>query len=353
MVDCRIYSFNVRGIRDKVKRGIVFRHLKRKYPQGIYLLQETHCSVDVEQIWRLEWNGSLYFSHGTTDSCGVTILIYPGLDFDIVEVIKDDNGRFLAIKVKTNDEEFLICNCYAPTRDKLLEQLEFLDYIKSVVCSLNPLNLVMGGDFNTIFDPVLDKQGGNLDKCTNSYTKELKAFIETYDLFDAVRFQHPDKKIFTRVQRTPPVLTRIDHWFLSSHLANYLKSAEAFPGVKSDHSIIFIRICSNLEQRGRGFWKFNAMLLKDIEYVQQVSSWLSVLKDDTTELTDRHLRWDYIKTEIRGFTIQYSSRKKKEKKEFQMKLEKDLYDIQNVLSDNMSSSDVEKYHFLKEELKKN
>ena len=353
MADYKIYSFNVRGIRQRIKRGIVFRHLKKKVPQGIYLLQETHCSVDMEQTWKLEWNGSVFFSHGTTDSCGVTTLIHPDLDLEILDIIKDDEGRFLALKIKTNmDEEIFIMNCYAPTRDKVQGQLTFLDYLKDILCSVSPVNIIMGGDFNTVFDPALDKQGGNLDSCTNQYTKELIAFMETFDLLDALRFQHPNRKIFTRVQRTPPVLSRIDHWLISSHLANCLKTTRALPGVKSDHSIIFLNLCTSTAQRGRGFWKFNAQLLKDIEYVNKVSNMITTLRNDTVDLSDKHVRWDYIKTEIRGFTIQYSSRKKKEKREFKMKLEKDLYEIQDQLLRNMSPADVEKYHFLKEEIEK-
>ena len=353
MVDCKIYSFNVRGIRDKVKRRVVFRHLKKKYPGGIYLLQETHSSVDVEQSWKLDWNGKLYFSHGETDSCGVTTMISPDLDLDVLDVSKDEGGRFLALKIKmSNEEEFFLCNIYAPTRNKVQEQIKFLNHIKNTLCLSTPLNVIIGGDFNTIFDPDLDKQGGDLVNCTNLYTKELLAFIETYDLIDAIRFQHPDKKIFTRVQRTPPVLTRIDHWLISSHLVNCLKTALALPGIKSDHSIILLHICSNSDQRGRGFWKFNSTLLKDIDYVKSISDMISTLKVKTSEMTNKHLRWDYIKTELRGFTLQYSSRKNKEKKEFKLKLEKDLYETQNQLHDNMSVNNVEKYSFLKEELEK-
>ena len=47
MADIKLYSFNVRGIRQDVKRRSVFRHLKNRYPHGIYLLQETHITADI------------------------------------------------------------------------------------------------------------------------------------------------------------------------------------------------------------------------------------------------------------------------------------------------------------------
>ena len=353
MVDYKIYSLNVRGIRDKVKRRIVFRHLKKKYPGGIYILQETHSSDDVEQSWKLDWNGPVYFNHGETDSCGVTTLIYPGLDLNVLDIVKDDCGRFLALRIQlSNEEEFYICNIYAPTRNKVQEQIKFLNYVKNSLCLLNPLNVILGGDFNTIFDVNMDKQGGSPEHCTNLYTKELIAFIETFDLIDAVRFLHPDKRIYTRIQRNPPVLTRIDHWLISSHLANYLKTAHTLPGIKSDHSIIYLQICSNSAQRGRGFWKFNSTLLRDITYVKTVSDMIDSLKTSTSNMVNKHLRWDYIKSQIRGFTLQYSSKKHKERKEYKLKLEKDLYEYQNQLHNDMSVANIDKYYFVKEELEK-
>ena len=352
MGDYKLYSFNVRGIRDKVKRRTIFRHLKKKYPGGIYFLQETHSTNDTEQLWGMEWNGSIYFSHGENDSCGVLILVSPDLELNVLECFKDEGGRFVALRIKSNDEELLICNIYAPTRNRVHEQIQFLNYMKDTLCSFNHPNIILGGDFNTIFDPSLDKQGGSLENCTNQYTKELIAFSETYDLIDAIRFQHPEKKIFTRIQRTPPVLTRIDHWLISSHLANYLKSTNALPGIKSDHSIIFLQLCSSKAQRGRGFWKFNSTLLRDIDYVKKVSEMISSLKINTSDITNKHLRWDYIKTELRGFTLQYASRKNKEKKELKLKIEKDLYEMQAQLNDNLSLANVDKYYFLKEELEK-
>ena len=76
------------------------------------------------------------------------------------------------------------------------------------------------------------------------------------------------------------------------------------------------------------------------------------LNEDTQNLLDSQLRWDYIKSEIRGYTIQYSAKKLKERKELKLKLEKDLYNIENELQRGISEADVERYHYIKEELEK-
>ena len=353
MIDLKFYSFNVRGIGEVKKRRTIFRHLKQKYPYGIYLLQETHSSFDTEQRWTMEWDGDIYFSHGTTNSCGVTTLIYPGLDLNIEILQTDDRGRFLALNIKTNDDcDFALYNIYAPVRCKVNEQLEFLDFIKNVYMQNDSLYTIMGGDFNTVFNVTLDKQGGNLVDCTNKYTDELLSFIDSHDLVDAIRYLNPDKKIFTRIQRSPPVLSRIDHWLISSHLCNHLQAANAFPGIKSDHSVIFLHVTNSLIKRGRGFWKFNSTLLHDVEYIKSVASLIENLKESTIDISDKQLRWEYLKTEIRGFTLQYSSKKNKAKREFKLKLEKDLYNIECEIQSGMSKYNVDKYVFIKEELER-
>ncbi len=322
MADFQLYSFNVRGIRDKVKRKIIFQHLLKKYPKGIYLLQETHSTLEIELEWEKEWGGDIHYCHGTNDARGVAILTAPDLDFNVSVIQKDNMGRFIAVKIVcTDSQEYTICNIYAPTRNKVQEQLTFFSAVKDTVAKFDSCNLVMGGDFNTIFDPDLDKQGGITQNCINEYTHELVAFMEANDLVDAIRLNFPEKKIFTRIQRKPPVLTRIDHWLVSSHLVNYMKCVNVYPGLKSDHSIIYLNISQVNVKRGRGFWKFNSMLLQDKDYTCKVVELIESLRQETDFFTDRQLRWDYIKLQIRSFTLKYASQKNKEKQALKTNLE--------------------------------
>mgnify|MGYP001595647815 CR=1 FL=1 len=60
MANTRIYSLNVRGIRDTVKR----RHLFQKFHNSnydIFLIQEAHCTPEIESQWSSEWGGEIFF----------------------------------------------------------------------------------------------------------------------------------------------------------------------------------------------------------------------------------------------------------------------------------------------------
>ena len=120
----KIYSFNVRGLAEKCKRNTVLQHLKKKY-KGIYLLQETHSTAAIEKKWKGEFGGNIFYSHGTSGSKGVAILVPQYIDLCVHNEIKDSEGRFLVLDATINKARYVICNVYAPTKDKVTEQQSF------------------------------------------------------------------------------------------------------------------------------------------------------------------------------------------------------------------------------------
>ena len=53
-------------------------------PKGEHIfLQETYSESNDENVWRKEWGGELFFSHGTKHSKGVCILINPTEQFQV------------------------------------------------------------------------------------------------------------------------------------------------------------------------------------------------------------------------------------------------------------------------------
>ena len=71
---------------------------ERKY--DIVFLQETYSTVEVEDIWKTQWQGKLFFSHGTNRSCGVMALVRSDLDFKLNSVNADNEGRYLIIEAE-------------------------------------------------------------------------------------------------------------------------------------------------------------------------------------------------------------------------------------------------------------
>ena len=80
---------------------------------GILFLKETYSSHDTVINWRDNFNGDLFFSHGTTNSCGV-LIGYLGSNKIKVNGIKNDNqGRFLIVDADIDEETFVQANLYS------------------------------------------------------------------------------------------------------------------------------------------------------------------------------------------------------------------------------------------------
>ena len=67
---------NVRGLRDVNKRRAIFSYLESQ-KATIFCLQETYSSPEDEKLWSAEWGASIIYSHGTTHSKEVCILLNP------------------------------------------------------------------------------------------------------------------------------------------------------------------------------------------------------------------------------------------------------------------------------------
>ena len=122
--DFKLLLLNVRGIRSATKRKALFTWLnERRY--DIIFLQETYSTVDVEDIWRTQWRGKLFFAHGSNHSCGVMILVRSDLDFNPRTISCDDEGRSIIIEAEVQGSPFLFVNIDAP--NKVQDQCRFFD----------------------------------------------------------------------------------------------------------------------------------------------------------------------------------------------------------------------------------
>lgn len=79
---------------------------ERKY--DIVFLQETYCTANVEDIWKTQWQGKLFFSHVTNHSCGVMVLVRSDLDFKLKSVKVDNEGRYIIMEADVQSSHFCL-----------------------------------------------------------------------------------------------------------------------------------------------------------------------------------------------------------------------------------------------------
>ena len=101
----------------------------------------------------------------------------------------------------------------------------------------------------------------------------------------------------------------------------------------TDHSCVRIILNTSVQPRGPGFWKLNTSLLNDKDYVKMIKNVINNAVIDNPN-TEPRLLWDTIKLKCRGASIQYSSKKKREKHNKIKELEKTVNDLQERLISN-------------------
>ena len=171
-VNFKLLSLNARGIRTFEKRKAIFSWLS-KSGADICFLQETYSTRDIENIWKNQWRGNMFFSHGTCHSKGVLVLVKNNLDFNLQTVKTDPEGRYIMLDAIIQDSRYCLLNIYAP--NKCSEQIQFFQNISEEIKTLTAecdSPTIVGGDFNVILAEVLDGRGGNKKR------KESAKYVE-------------------------------------------------------------------------------------------------------------------------------------------------------------------------------
>ena len=118
MMNLKCVSLNIRGINEAIKRRKLFRWLHNgKY--DVIFLQETYSDKTIENVWRAEWGGNIFYSHGSKHSRGVMTLMRPTVKVENISTTCDRNGRVVIVNLTIQDEEFCLANIYAPNDQNL------------------------------------------------------------------------------------------------------------------------------------------------------------------------------------------------------------------------------------------
>ena len=324
-LDLSVMSLNVRGLHDKSKRRSIFQYIKDKLID-IACLQETYCTSKDEKSFNYDWGGKIF--HCLSDSVhsrGVTILIRKGLDCEVKNVFKSNDGRKIMINIEIQNEIITIVNLYAPNIES--EQKKFLHRSRNWIVEHSNTDylLIVTGDFNCSDDK-----------------KHLIDFRKNLQIYDIWKKLNP-----TKAQNTwtdPSDLShgsRIDYIFSTGYVCDKItKSCDINPAPTPDHDAVIVKLsCSNRE-RGKGYWKLNTSVLKEEEYVKGIKKVIKQVREEhSNDLNCRQL-WDLAKVKIREFSIKYC-KNRSQKNSLRIKnIENKIKTINERISDEDISRDV-------------
>ena len=172
----------------------------------------------------------------------------------------------------------------------------------------------------------------------------MQAALELEDIW---RINNSNLRKYTWFSsKQPRQMARLDFFLTTPDIHSQVKKHSISHGYRTDHSLLNLEINPFNSKRGKGFWKFNTSLLHDTAYIQLVKQVIettvcdySVDKNDSN-LGQNQMLFELIKLNIRGHTIAYSTKKAKDNKDNEIKLEKKITQLENNLMDACLSNDM-------------
>ena len=207
------------------------------------------------------------------------------------------------------------------------------------VKNINNKNIIPGGNFNMHFDSKLETKGGKPVLKKQSIAKMVE-LLENFDLCDIWRIRNFKKRRFTFRQNhfSGYIQRRLDYFFVSNSLQEAIKSVDILASFSTDHSPIFITLSKlNEFTKGKGLWKFNNSLISNVKKMKNhISDILNFPNNEN--IKDDQVIWEYLKYEIRKFTIRCSKRLAKTLREERECLERKLKILEQNSESNLNNN---------------
>ena len=330
-------TYNVKGLRQKVKRIKVFNYVKEKLKSGFIFMQETHSIQNDLVEWQNEWGSKMILNHGCGNSRGTLIAFSSDFDCKILKNISDDEGRLQLCSIEHNGKKLLLVNIYNEnTESKQVLLLKKLNTLMECFSDILEHEIIMGGDWNFIRNKKLDADGGNPSLKLSSIA-ELTKIIEVYELCDIFRVRFPEKRRFSFRQPNPRRLRRLDYFLISNSLQESVKKTEILTSLSSDHSPVYLDFDESPDSaRGSTYWKFNSLLLKNPDFCPKLIEEIERLKSEYEQL-DPQTKWEIMKYKIRCFCIKFAKTIAREKRKKLEDLEMKIKQFENCPLDSISS----------------
>ena len=304
-------SCNVQGFRDHKKHYKFiskFVYPKDRPHPDIIFLQETHSNKKDEKIWIKEFRYNLFFKHSKQQEASLLVAIARHVKYEIHSMVREQD--FFLLHCSINGEDYVLVNVHF--RPWITPYQKLLQSLWVVIRKFNCLRILIGGDFNSVAQPI---DANFIDSETKTKMKFDKEFLHETSLADAWRVQHPDKIRFTHYSKKTG--RRLDKFLVSTLLLNYTDCTDIGVAYQTDHAPIYLTLILNRNHRGKGFFRFPDFLTEDEHYSPiLIETVEEVVKQVYSDKSDEHkpsraLLWDTVVSSIRGCTIEYLAKTKK------------------------------------------
>ena len=163
---------------------------------------------------------------------------------------------------------------------------------------------------------------------------ELK---ESYDLCYLWRVKYTTSKRFSFTQKHLSGFTqhRLDYTFISSTFQELATTTEIPNPLSSDYSPVLFSLSKGKDYlRDKASWKVNSFLTKEQNHIIEIKKLIGSFCTKEKFFFNVQLKWEFIKYELRKFTVNYTKHIAKEKRQQQANLENQLKMLEKSLDED-------------------
>ena len=178
-----------------------------------------------------------FYPRGKSNSSSVWICFIGSKKVFIRNKLSDNNGRTLTLDVEIDPQNFILINLYNP--NTVAEQLKTLSKLMEMLTKLHLIqfNNITCAEGSNLFFNVNMRVAEEIHSVRKQF--ELK---EAYNLKNTWRMKNPKAKQYTFQQKHLLRLLqrRLDNFFISSNIQEFVLDTDKISDISSDHSPISV-----------------------------------------------------------------------------------------------------------------
>lgn len=240
-----------------------------------------------------------------------------------------------------------IANIHGPNTDND----EIFHKVFSIISTFSQSKIIIGGDFNTVLNPSLDKSNNINHTKTWHSTDTIKQSMNELGLSDTWRLNNPITRDYTYCSPVHKSYSRIDFFLTSNSIIQDITDTKINPIIISDHTPITLMLSNKKHTKIKQRWRMNTSLLQDKEFNEYFErEWTSFLEINDTPSISASTLWETTKVVLRGKIISYSTYKHKTNQKQEEDLENKLKILNNTYSQNSSEQTLTEINKIKYKL---
>ena len=102
-------------------------------------------------------------------------------------------------------------------------------------------------------------------------------------------------------------MRRLDYLLIPNDLQFEVKNCEVLAPLQSDHSPVFLKFKSSVDEsiKGPGHWKFNNSLVNEVNFINKMQDLINKVSSNFNEFDDPWINFEFLKYKIRNFAREY------------------------------------------------